>query len=240
MKSVCNPLFALFVIVFLSACEKQDDIQNQASSSEATVAQSEVNTTQASIESSVLVPWKEGTHYKVLEQELTQSPVVVEYFSFWCPACYNFEPLAKEIERQLGTEVAFQKVHVNFMGLASKQSQELATLGMAIARHLNNETLVNASIFSKIHQERQNITTIDDIKSIFLSLNVSEKDFLAAAESDEVVAIYEANNALIDTNREDLNGVPNFIVNGKYQATFTRDMNAQDVIELIKWLSQQQ
>jgi thiol:disulfide interchange protein DsbA len=31
--------------------------------------------------------------------------------------------------------------------------------------------------------------------------------------------------------------VPNFIVNGKYQATFTRDMNQEEMIDLIMFLS---
>ncbi|MFT7418005.1 MAG: thiol:disulfide interchange protein DsbA, partial [Glaciecola sp.] len=47
------------------------------------------------------------------------------------------------------------------------------------------------------------------------------------------------NNREIDTYRENLTGVPNFIVNGKYQATFSRDMTPDDIVNLIVWLTKQ-
>ena len=42
--------------------------------------------------------WKEGTHYKVLDKEATDKPVITEYFSFWCPHCFKFEPIVAQIK----------------------------------------------------------------------------------------------------------------------------------------------
>jgi thiol:disulfide interchange protein DsbA len=47
----------------------------------------------------------------------------------------------------------------------------------------------------------------------------------------------QMNNRSIEKYREHLSSVPNFIVNGKYQATFTRDMNPDDMVDLIVFLS---
>ena len=236
-------LFATTLILcsalMLSACSNAETQAPQKTVEAPQAQSSEKPASTPSVQPMVLVPWKEGVHYKVLDKELSEEPVVVEYFSFWCPACYRFEPLAQEIKKQLGSSATFQKVHVNFMGFTSQEAQEMATLGMVIARDMGKEEEINASIFSRIHQQRNTIASIDDIKAVFALNGIDANSFEATATSDSVIQLFDTNNSLIENNRAALTGVPNFIVNGKYQATFTRDMNAQDVIELIKWLSTQ-
>jgi thiol:disulfide interchange protein DsbA len=52
-----------------------------------------------------------------------------------------------------------------------------------------------------------------------------------------VNSMLKMNNKLIQQYREHVSSVPNFIVNGKYQATFTRDMNENEMSDLIVYLS---
>jgi thiol:disulfide interchange protein DsbA len=47
----------------------------------------------------------------------------------------------------------------------------------------------------------------------------------------------QMNNRLIEKYRKHVNGVPNLIVNGKYQATFTRDMTKDEIVDLVVFLS---
>ncbi|MGY0564530.1 MAG: thiol:disulfide interchange protein DsbA/DsbL, partial [Paraglaciecola chathamensis] len=54
-----------------------------------------------------------------------------------------------------------------------------------------------------------------------------------------VNSMLKKNNKLVQEYRNHLRGVPNFIVNGKYQAKFTRDMTNDDIVNLIVWLSKQ-
>ena len=49
----------------------------------------------------------------------------------------------------------------------------------------------------------------------------------------------QKNNQILQKYREHLKGVPSFIINGKYQPTFTRDMTPDDMINLIIWLTKQ-
>ena len=223
----------------LSAYSLANMRAHQETAAPAQVDSTEADNAKALTPPMMLVPWKEGVHYKVLDKEPSASPIVVEYFSFWCPACYRFEPLVENIKKRLGNSATFQKVHVNFMGFTSQEAQEMATLGMVVARDMGKEDEINASIFSRIHQQRNTIASIDDIKAVFALNGIDANSFEATATSDSVIQLFDTNNSLIENNRAALTGVPNFIVNGKYQATFTRDMNAQDVIELIKWLSTQ-
>ena len=66
----------------------------------------------------------EGEHYKVISSQATATPEVKEFFSFWCPHCFNFEPLVVQMKKKLDPSVTFEKVHVNFMGFAGKDLQD--------------------------------------------------------------------------------------------------------------------
>jgi len=185
------------------------------------------------------IKWVEGTHYDVISETATAKPEVKEFFSFWCPACYRFEPLVAEIKKGLDADVKFTKVHVNFMRFTGPEVQDDATRGMAIARLLKEEDQLNQAIFNAIHQQRMTIAGIDDVRSVFLANGVEAAKFDKLAKSFGINSMVQKNNKEIEDYREHLSGVPNFIVNGKYQAKFTRDMTSDDIVELIKWLATQ-
>jgi thiol:disulfide interchange protein DsbA len=183
--------------------------------------------------------WQEGKHYKVIAETATAKPVVTEYFSFWCPACYSFEPIVAQMKKQLPEGVAFDKVHVNFMRMAGPDVQDAATKGMMIARALKMDEQLVEAIFNYIHRQRAIITGIDDIRKIFIVNGVDPEAFDKQAKSFSINSMVTRNNNKVQEKREFLSGVPNFIVNGKYQATFTRDMSVDDMVNLVVWLSQQ-
>lgn len=183
--------------------------------------------------------WVEGTHYKVISDTATKKPEVTEFFSFWCPACYRFEPLVEVIKEKLADDVAFKKVHVNFMGMAGPTVQDQATRAMAIGTVLKQSDAMNKAIFDYIHQQRATITGLDDLRALFIANGVAADKFDKLAKSFGVNSMVMKNNKQIEKYRSHLSGVPNFIVNGKYQATFTRDMTQDDIINLIVWLSTQ-
>jgi len=182
--------------------------------------------------------WKEGEHYTVLDEPATESPEVKEFFSYWCPHCYRFEPLVKKIKDKLGDDTKFTKVHVNFMRFTSQEIQEDATRAMMIARAVKQDEALNAAIFKSIHEQRKSITGIRDLKDIFVANGVEPAEFDKLASSFGVNSMMKKNNQQIDAYRKHLSGVPNFIVNGKYQPTFTRDMTPDDMIDLIVTLSE--
>ncbi len=183
--------------------------------------------------------WEEGKHYTVISDKATAKPEVKEFFSFWCPACYRFEPIVKNIKASIGEDVKFTKVHVNFMGMAGPEVQEAATKAKLIARVMKKETELNGAIFNYIHQQRSTVTGLNDLRSIFIINGVDPVEFDKHAKSFAVKSLHNKNNKEITKFREHLNGVPNFIVNGKYQAKFATDMSADDIANLIVWLTKQ-
>jgi thiol:disulfide interchange protein DsbA len=181
--------------------------------------------------------WREGTHYKVIAQQATEKKEVLEFFSFWCPACFNFEPMVKNIKSKLPGDVEFKKVHVNFMGSISAAIQNDATKAMMVARELKKNLQLNQAIFKYIHISRSSITGIKDLRNIFVVNGVEPEKFDKIMSSFGVNSQLQMNNRLIKKYRKHVNGVPNLIVNGKYQATFTRDMTQDEIVDLVVFLS---
>ena len=57
------------------------------------------------------VPLKEGEHYEVINQQSTAKPEVKEFFSYYCPHCFAFEPLAERLKAKAKSITSsFEKV----------------------------------------------------------------------------------------------------------------------------------
>lgn len=185
-------------------------------------------------------PWQEGIHYTVLEQEGTQSPQVQEFFSFWCPHCYNFEPFVAALKAQLDSDVQFSKVHVDFMGFTSQEMQQQASTAMIVARHMGKEASIIEAIFDHIHVKQQQLNSLETLKAILAANQISVIDYENAVEQSDVREKIEAHNNTFTQYRGDIKSVPTFIVNGKYHAKFVKGMTVDDMLALILWLTKQQ
>lgn len=187
------------------------------------------------------VLWQEGKHYTIISEEATAKPEVKEFFSFWCPACNNFETVVAQMKAKLPDNVSFQKIHVNFMrfrGLGPN-TQDDASKAMLIARTLKKEDQLNSAIFNYIHKQGATIANLSDLRKIFIVNGVEPEQFDNVAKSFSVNSLLKRNNRTIDDYREHLSGVPNFIVNGKYQANLVgTGMSTEQMIELVIWLSE--
>lgn len=187
------------------------------------------------------VEWQEDVHYEVIADKASAKPQVMEFFSFWCPACNAVEPIVKQMQSRLEAEgVRFDKVHVNFMHFATPETQEAATRAMMIGKVLKREGELNQAIFDRIHKQRGHIVSEQDLQAVFSASGVSTEEYGKMRDSFGVNSLTAKNNKWIDEYRSKLTrGVPAFIVNGKYRATFTRDMTPDQVIELVVWLAGQ-
>jgi thiol:disulfide interchange protein DsbA len=183
--------------------------------------------------------YQEGTHYIVVNDKATPEPEILEFFSFWCPHCYNFESIVAQVKEKMDRDTKFKKVHVNFMGFTSPDVQDDATRAMLVARSLKKEDTLNLAVFESIHKLRSPVTSIKDLKNIFIVNGIEPETFEKMVSSFGVSNMLKMNNKTIAQYKKHISGVPNFIVNGKFQAKFTNDMNADDMANLIVWLTKQ-
>lgn len=235
-----DKLISLLIILMLSAinfgCSETKEPEKPAISE--TIESPPVITSPMSPEI-LSSQWVEGIHYNVVSDALSSKKEVVEYFSFWCPACYRFEAVIDAIKSGLSTDMSLNKVQVNFMRFTTPEIQDEATKAMLIGRQLGKEEALNAAIFAHIHEQGQKIESMNDLKKIVMSTGVTEAEFNKELNDESLSALLSENNKQIAELKEHLNGVPNIIVNGKYQARFTRDMTIEDIVELINWLGLQ-
>jgi thiol:disulfide interchange protein DsbA len=188
-----------------------------------------------SLSASAQSKWQEDTHYKVISEQASAKPKVQEVFSFWCPACNAFESIVPQIKRALPADIPFQKVHVNFNGSTSKDTQNDATALMLAAKALKTDVLFNKALFNAIHQKRTKITNKADILAVYESTG-ADKEPLEKMMTSFGIRSQVAKN---DKIAKGVRSVPTIIINEKYQAIFTRDMTPEQSVELISWLVKQ-
>ena len=165
------------------------------------------------------VPLKEGVHYEVINEQATAKPEVKEFFSYYCPHCYSFEPLAdkfKDSAKKNGFE--FKKSHVDFLRAAGPEIQAMLTRALVAAERLDAPQ-ASTAIFKYIHKQRAVFTKEKDIRNLFVLNGVDGDKFDKAFNSFAVKAAARKMKKEQDelSRRGVLRSVPTFIVNGKYK-----------------------
>lgn len=159
-------------------------------------------------------PYSEGQQYSAIKQTVAGQPEVVEFFSFFCPHCYQFEHVwhvSAEVKKELPANTKYVKYHVDFLGgdFAPAVSQ-----AWAVAVALGVEDKVSDAIFDGI-QKTQTITDPASLKATFVkAAGITPEAYDAAWNSFAVKAfVAQQQKAAADFQ---IQGVPAVYVNGKY------------------------
>ncbi|MDB2355684.1 MULTISPECIES: thiol:disulfide interchange protein DsbA/DsbL [unclassified Pseudoalteromonas] len=185
--------------------------------------------------------FKAGDQYTVLDIEKSSTPQVTEFFSFYCPHCFKFEPVAKALEKSLPSGAEFVKSHVNFLGGLSPQVQSNLSYAYIIAKQNGKGEQVADQIFKSIHVQRAPLDNIKDVKQLLELNGIDNAKFDQEIASMPVIA---AERAMQDKQKKfsklgALTGVPTFIVNDKYKININTIKSQQQLDELVAFLLKQ-
>ena len=151
-----------------------------------------------------------GEPYRTLDRPDGTGPVrVVEYFSYTCPHCRNWERAMRDWPATLPAGVVFEQVHVAY----SKTERTLARAHLALKRHDALEAN-HERIFDAIHDRNQRLGTAAALADFVQGHGVDRETFLSAMRSPVVarqVAAGERAFAALE-----LGGVPALVVDGKH------------------------
>ncbi len=154
----------------------------------------------------------EGKEYISVRQAPSAQKEVIEFFSFYCPHCYDFELTYKvptQIKAQLPEGAKLVQYHVNFLG---RQSENL-TRAWAFAMAQGVEDKVKNALFNGAQKDA--FKSMDDIKAVFVANGVDGALF------DKEINGFTVNNLVKKQEQaaEDfkVQGVPAFFVNEQYQ-----------------------
>ncbi|MDR0807250.1 MAG: thiol:disulfide interchange protein DsbA [Enterobacteriaceae bacterium] len=159
------------------------------------------------------VDFLDGKQFDTLKRKATEEPQILEFFSFFCPHCYDFENvyhLNAEIKKQVPANGKMVQYHVDFLGgeLGPKLTQ-----AWAVAITLGVQDKVSPLIFNGI-QKTQTIRTQDDIRQVFIAAGVTGEEFDSAWNSFIVKSLTAQQRRLAE--EVELRSVPSVLVNGKY------------------------
>lgn len=177
--------------------------------------------------------WQEDVHFKVIKPKAKPQEGVVEIFSYWCPACYNFEGLVATIKGKLPADVKFSKAHLDTTRFNTPEIQEAATRAMLIARAKGLEEAFNKLLFEEIHVNKNRIASAEEIVTLAQSAGINKADFDKMGKSFGLRSGFNRNKKQI----AGFSRVPTLLVNDKFQVIFTRDMTPDNIVELVVWLS---
>lgn len=179
-----------------------------------------------------------GNQYTVINIEKSTTPQVTEYFSFYCPHCFKFEPVAHAIEENLPAGAVFIKNHVNFLGGVSPQTQSNLSLAYLVAKKHGQADTITDKIFKSIHVQRAPLTEIKDLKKLLDINGIGSDTFDQDIASMPIIA---AEQAMQDKQNKysklgALTGVPTFIVNDKYKINLNTIKSQEELDELVSFL----
>ena len=168
----------------------------------------------------------EGQQYISLNKTVHDVPSVLEFFSFNCPHCYQFEQVmhvSSRVAAQLPHDVKIIKYHVDFLPPLGKELSH----AWAVAMALGIEDKIESSMFDAV-QITRSIHSSADIRQVFIDVGIKPNVYDGAWDSFAVKALVSQQEKA--ANDVELQGVPAMFVNGKYQINMqgmdTGDMNA--------------
>lgn len=177
---------------------------------------------------------KQGTHFELLPSALSSDLVspVTEVFSLNCGHCRSMEKFLPEIESELSEKIG--KVHVTF--------NESAQIGALIyyAAEMQLDTTPDHQMMDELFAAAQmgKGFTQDEIKQatekVFTSRGlISPYDF---NEEQQKTLFEHISNAETVTHQAQINAVPTFIINGKYQVVTSGHKDVKDIAKTINYL----
>lgn len=173
--------------------------------------------------------FNEGKQYVALNKTVPDAPEVMEFFSFNCPHCYQFEQVihvSEKVAEKLPENTKIVKYHVEFLPPLGKE----LTQAWAVAMTLGVEDKITSPMFEAVQKERR-IQSIDDIRGVFISAGVKAEDFDGAWSSFAVKALV-ANQEKAAADVE-LSGVPAMFVKGQYQLN-SQGMDTSSLDNFVK------
>lgn len=169
-----------------------------------------------------------GKEYLEIRQAPSAQKEVVEFFSFYCPHCYNFEmnfKIPSQVKAGLPEGTAFKQYHVSF----DEKTDRLAR-AWALAMALKVEEKVKTPLFEAAQANK--IDSMNDVRDIFAKNGVTAEQFDANINSFVVSGLYNKQTQLAEEYK--VVAVPSFFVNGQYQLNMEGFSDAKSNEDFIK------
>lgn len=177
---------------------------------------------------------KAGEQYvtlPVLLEDKTLAPVT-EVFSLTCGHCRNMENFLPQISQQAGADIG--KMHITF----NQSAQTAAVFYYAAEMQLGKmpDHAFMDELFAAIQMDHDSTEAQRDeaIKKAFSSRRLLSPDQFTKQQSEQLRNIL--NNVQGLSTQSEINAVPTFIVNGRYQVLVSGHADQKQIANTISYL----
>jgi len=207
-----------------------------------TVAAATSTATAAALSGPVI--WQDGVNYtRLVPAQPTAVPAgqveVLEFFWYACPHCYDLDPKVEAWRKTLPSYISFSRVPVMW----NESHRSLARLYYTL-QSLGKLEQLHSEVFKEIHVNGDALVATDDADSERMQIafvkrfGIAEDAFRTAYDSFAVETDLQKADQLVQRYRID--GVPTFVVNGKFIADVRTAGSPENLLSLIGDLAAQE
>lgn len=173
-------------------------------------------------------------NFETLNTQSSARPEVIEFFSFYCSHCYNFEyqyNIPKQLKETLPKDAEFKQIHIGW----DENHQALAH-AWVLAQELQVQDKVKRPLFeaAQAASMRNTPLTVEDIRQVLLNNGVTAQQYDDYISSFKV--INQLNYQLKLATTLGVKATPDIYVNGKYHVLsegLDQNNYAKDLISVI-------
>lgn len=177
--------------------------------------------------------YEAGIDYIVLEKPvktITGDKVEVrELFWYYCPHCYNLEPILNAWVKKLPDNAEFIRQPAVFSG-----RWENGAIFYYALEQLNLLEKLHEPLFNAIHARKNKINSTDDFINFVSNFDV-KKEYIKKALNSFSVKI-KVNKSKLNTLKYKTTGVPAMVVNGKYWTDATHAGSSLEMLKVVDFL----
>ncbi|MDE2344861.1 MAG: thiol:disulfide interchange protein DsbA/DsbL [Gammaproteobacteria bacterium] len=184
----------------------------------------------------------EGTNYVPVNpaQPTSVGPgqiEVIEFFWYGCPHCFGVEPYLEAWLKHKPANVVFKRIPAAWPG---GEHMDVDAHAYYTAQALGISEKIHEPLFNAIHLQNQyDLTNSQDaLQKFFARYGVSQQQFDASWNSFGVQL--KMNQALETLKAYGVQGVPTFIINGKWMTGAGYQMPYPTIVKCVEYLVQQQ
>ena len=174
----------------------------------------------------------EGEHYQLIDSPRRikgEQIEIIEFFSYACVHCYNFDPDLTDWVEQQGDKIKFQRMPLAISGNArmlGRHYYTLASLDLLGDYHM--------PFFRAIHEQRQTFNSPEQLAGFFPGRVVTAEDYTRAYHAAEVTVEVKAADRM--ARRLQISAVPTVVVQGKYRVRPSGTIGPKRMLDVVDYL----
>lgn len=155
----------------------------------------------------------EGKDYKLLAKpqplEVQGKLEVIEFFWYGCPHCFKIEPFVEAWAKKLPSDVNFRRVHVMWSGRSDIEAHARI---FATLQAMGIDKQHQMAVFNAVQRDRIELRRDGTLNDWLKKQGIDQAKYKAAGFSSNMV-LKKLEQMSVDYA---VDGVPMFVVNGKY------------------------